>query len=210
MDVIPDENAKCDHALIIATLREQTSEVYRLINTKIDLNAVDGRGITPLVYAIFAKNTEIIGMLLRGGANPNVPLNFMPLVIACDILNIEIIKLLVAAGASGDARVDDMLNISDPTDNIDSDNSAFRYNFADLTVAMDAIEMMSKSEKISKLQPKPPFKPPPKPSPKPQPKIITKPPIKPKPAPKPKPKPASKPVAKPIPKPVAKPIAKRK
>lgn len=79
-----------------------------LIKAKADVNAVSlVDHLTPLMFAAYYGNTEIVRLLLDAGANPNVSMNTMdydtPLLMATRWDDLELIKLLLLKGASVDA-----------------------------------------------------------------------------------------------------------
>jgi len=93
-------------SLIHQYVREgNTDEINQIITqSDCDLNKTDGSGLTPLNFALKTgiKNTEIAFILLRAGADPNIPdtLGTTPLIRASVHGFHDIVKLLIEKGAA--------------------------------------------------------------------------------------------------------------
>ena len=55
--------------LNLAISKGDLSKVQQLVEIGVDVNKKDERGITPLMYAILFKQTEIVSYLIRNGAD---------------------------------------------------------------------------------------------------------------------------------------------
>lgn len=55
--------------LNVAISKGDLSKVQQLVEIGVDVNKKDERGITPLMYAILFKQTEIVSYLIRNGAD---------------------------------------------------------------------------------------------------------------------------------------------
>lgn len=81
-----------------------------LLKNGINPNDIGGNGYTPLREAIQYDNEEVVALLLKKGANPNLDIQggncttIMPLDLAVDSGNEEIIKKLRRAGAKTQAQ----------------------------------------------------------------------------------------------------------
>lgn len=91
-------------ALRRAALRGNDTTVYRLLSDlgDIDVNARDKNGATALFLAVHRDdNAEVIGLLLKAGANPNRR-DFdrtTPLIAAVRPTQLQLVRMLVDAGA---------------------------------------------------------------------------------------------------------------
>ncbi|MBO4707505.1 MAG: ankyrin repeat domain-containing protein [Elusimicrobiaceae bacterium] len=71
-----------------------------LINAGADVNMISKEGQTPLLYATYTENTEMVEFLLKSGADVNIKFNNETLLqMAQKAEYTEIVKLLKAAGA---------------------------------------------------------------------------------------------------------------
>lgn len=61
----PDRN----YPLHDAVLSADAEEVARLLEAGADPNAVDGRGMPPLIWAVYGGYTEIVELLCEAGAD---------------------------------------------------------------------------------------------------------------------------------------------
>jgi uncharacterized protein len=70
-----------------------------------DVNAAEQNGTTPLHWAVYGRNADIVKQLLAAGAKPNVVNQFgsSPMQEAAITGDAEIIKMLLAAGADPDS-----------------------------------------------------------------------------------------------------------
>ena len=88
----------------VALHNGHTALVDFLINQGRDINHIDEHGGTALLYAIQDNNPEMVGMLLKKGANPNlastVKENATPLMFAVQSNNLTILKNLLEKGAN--------------------------------------------------------------------------------------------------------------
>ena len=55
-----------------ATLESDYEYALKLINLKVDLNELDTLGHTPLHWAVFSGDIDLVKILLEAGANPNI------------------------------------------------------------------------------------------------------------------------------------------
>lgn len=75
----------------------------QLINSGVDLNKKNNAGYTPLMLAGAYQNIEIIKLLIKKGANPDITNSYgcTALILQCEThCNEEIIKLLINAGTN--------------------------------------------------------------------------------------------------------------
>jgi hypothetical protein len=63
-------NTRRLNTLIRAIEAEDRDTIHRALTKGVDLNQLDKKGLTPLMYAAKTQNLDIIGMLLGAGANP--------------------------------------------------------------------------------------------------------------------------------------------
>ena len=54
------------------TEQDKAKIVQELLNHDADINALDSRGKTPLHLAVSAKTTEVVKVLLKRGADPDI------------------------------------------------------------------------------------------------------------------------------------------
>ena len=80
-------------------------EVRKLIASGADVNATDPDGTSPLLWATYQLQPELVALLLEAGANPNVAnaLGVTPLLQASRYGDAHTIKLLLDAGADIEA-----------------------------------------------------------------------------------------------------------
>ncbi len=55
-----------------AALESDYDATLKLINLKVDLNELDTTGHTPLHWAVFRGDIDLVKLLLEAGANPNI------------------------------------------------------------------------------------------------------------------------------------------
>lgn len=90
-----------DRKLLNAVLNHDIEEVKEAIAQKcVDVDSVDEFGFSPLYFAVFHNDEEIVKLLLEAGANPNKSSRyFTPLECAINKNNEPIATLLLEAGA---------------------------------------------------------------------------------------------------------------
>lgn len=94
-----------------AVVSQKIDEVKALLQGSVKIDLVDKLGRTPLHYAAFGGNTEIIGLLLKKGANINAvdrSKQWTPLFFAVFMNHRDAVKLLIDNGA--DEMMKDKLN----------------------------------------------------------------------------------------------------
>jgi ankyrin repeat protein len=76
-----------------------------LINAGADVNAAQNDGSTPLLWAVYQVDEELVNALLRREANPNALNNFgsSPLAEAAKLSNVNLVERLLKAGAKADS-----------------------------------------------------------------------------------------------------------
>jgi ankyrin repeat protein len=91
--------------LVSAIKDQDTRAVVRLIQSHADVNAKLPDGSTPLAWAAFEDQLEIVDLLLKAGAKPNTADDYgeTPLTLACANGNSLIVGKLLAAGADAAA-----------------------------------------------------------------------------------------------------------
>ena len=96
-----------DRRLIDAIKAGQTDSVRALLKQRIDVNAAEGDGSTPLHWAVHRDNAVVVDLLLRAGARPNAAndLGVTPLYLACTNRNANLIRRLLGAGANPNASL---------------------------------------------------------------------------------------------------------
>jgi len=91
----------------LATLIQSGDRVGALkaITAGADVNAAQGDGTTPLIWAVYKVDPELVGLLLKHGAKANVANKYgsSPLAEAVKIANAGIVKQLLDAGADVEA-----------------------------------------------------------------------------------------------------------
>lgn len=87
--------------LIEAVQNDDRSAVEALLNARVDLNAPEEDGATPLAWAAVRCNVEIAALLLNAGADPNITneQGIGPVYIAIVNGSPEMVKLLLDKGA---------------------------------------------------------------------------------------------------------------
>jgi ankyrin repeat protein len=91
-----------------ASLKGSSAVVKMLIEHGANVNAFDDIGCTPLVYALYKKNNEIIEILIASNADVNAVASGMtPLMYASVIGNKEIAEMLLLKGANVSAKNND-------------------------------------------------------------------------------------------------------
>ncbi|PSN57942.1 hypothetical protein C0J52_00198 [Blattella germanica] len=94
------ETCKSIHA---AVRLKNLSELYKLIEGRVDLNAYDDHGFSSLHYAVIENRPEIIEILIGNGADPNVRqlgTNDTPVYWAVALGRLDCVRTLALSGAS--------------------------------------------------------------------------------------------------------------
>ena len=101
--------------LIEAIKQNDINELRKLLHQNTSLNFIDKNGITPIITAIIAGNTEIVKILINNGADVNGADLFYrtPLMFASMVKNPEIAKLLIANGAKVDVEYSNNMKLND-------------------------------------------------------------------------------------------------
>src|SRR5262249_40962071 len=88
-------------SLIDAIKSGDRAAALTMLQQKVDVNAPEPNGTTPLHYAAYKEDVELVERLLKAGAKPNVRNDFdsTPMSEAAAVGNAAIIKLLLKAGA---------------------------------------------------------------------------------------------------------------
>ena len=88
-------------SLIDAIKSGDRAAALTMLQQKVDVNAPEPNGTTPLHYAAYKEDVELVDRLLKAGAKPNVTNDFgsTPMAEAATVGNAAIIKLLLKAGA---------------------------------------------------------------------------------------------------------------
>lgn len=87
----------------------EAAEYLVRAGASVNTSANNSLGATPLQSAVAGNHTDIVRMLIKNGANPNVRERggYTPMHVAADNGNAEIIQLLIFAGADLQAKSDD-------------------------------------------------------------------------------------------------------
>ena len=85
--------------------RQRDAVLAAITSPDIDVNATDPDGSTPLLWATYSVDHELVRALLKKGAKPNVTNQFgsSPLQEAVKLGDVELVTLLVDAGADADS-----------------------------------------------------------------------------------------------------------
>jgi ankyrin len=99
--------AELDRRLIDAVKTGNVDGARALLKQRIDVNAPDGDGSTPLHWAVHRDNAVMVDLLMRAGARPQVSndLGVTPLYLACTNRNAVLVRKLLAAGANSNAAL---------------------------------------------------------------------------------------------------------
>jgi uncharacterized protein len=97
--------AAVDSRLIQAVKSRNVESVRALLKQRVDVNAPQGDGTTPLHWAAHVDDLAIADLLIRSGARPNAANDngFTPLHLACTNRNAPMVERLLAAGANANA-----------------------------------------------------------------------------------------------------------
>jgi len=107
--------AAVDTRLVDAAMQADTDAVRALLKQKVDVNAAQGDGMSPLHWAAFKDNLEMAQLLLTAGAKVNAVTRIgamTPMFMACTNGNPAMIELFIKAGA--DANTANTVNGSTP------------------------------------------------------------------------------------------------
>ena len=90
-----------DAPLAAAIRKGDRAAALELLSRKTDVNAAEPNGTTPLHYAAYREDVELVERLLKAGAKPSVVNDFgsTPMSEAAAVGNAAIIRLLLQAGA---------------------------------------------------------------------------------------------------------------
>src|SRR6266404_2309317 len=96
-------------ALHWAAYRSDAESAAALIRAGANVNAKNKYGVTPLALAADQGSAALLDILLKAGAKPNDPINFVntgetPLMHAARSSKIDAVKTLVRAGADVNAK----------------------------------------------------------------------------------------------------------
>jgi len=94
-----------DMRLVEAAKNQNTASLRTLLKQKVDVNAVDSEGMTPLAWAAYKNDVEAVKLLVAAGANAKMANRYdvTPLAEACGNGNGEMIEVLLKAGADPNA-----------------------------------------------------------------------------------------------------------
>jgi len=101
------DDRSMDKLLLILSQGKGVNEVSRLFQKGFDVNTIDKKGITPLMYAsIINPNPDILQLLIEKGADVNAEVNGITTLMFAAIADIEpdVIEMLVRKGADINAR----------------------------------------------------------------------------------------------------------
>jgi ankyrin repeat protein len=95
-----------DSSLVNAVKAGNRAAALRILQQKVDVNAGEPNGTTPLHYAVYQEDLDLVDRLLKAGAKPSVVNDFgsTPMSEAAEVGNAAIIKLLLKAGADVNSR----------------------------------------------------------------------------------------------------------
>jgi ankyrin repeat protein len=93
-----------DYNLMIAASKGYSSEIERLLGKGANMEAENDEGVTPLIFAVAAKQTKAVNLLIKYGANVNKITSKYEtsLLIAAKNQDSEIAEALIRAGADID------------------------------------------------------------------------------------------------------------
>ena len=100
-------SASTDSPLISAVKNRDIESVRALLKQRVDINATQGDGATPLHWAAHRDDLATADLLIRAGARANVAndLGTTPLHLACTNRSAPMVDRLLAAGASASATL---------------------------------------------------------------------------------------------------------
>jgi len=99
--MLTSHSALAESALADLIKAGERSNALALIRAGIDVNMPQNDGTTPLHWAVYQVDEDLVSTLLRNEANPNVSNNFgaTPLSEAVRVANVELVEALLNAGA---------------------------------------------------------------------------------------------------------------
>ena len=102
---LADEWSSRDERLVEAVQRLDHETLRALLNEGVDVNVGQRDGATPLAWAAYWDDLEIVELLLKAGADVNAAneLGVTPLMLACDNRNAVVVETLLRAGADASA-----------------------------------------------------------------------------------------------------------
>lgn len=96
-----------------AVMNGNLKDVEFVLNRGNDVNKLDQFGIPPLVYAVqHQRGTDVINLLLKRGANPNLPScdGSLPLEYAVLLNDRQAVQLLMERGADPNLKIDEQMS----------------------------------------------------------------------------------------------------
>lgn len=101
--------ALAEGALAELIQRGDRDAAFEAIGTGADVNEAQGDGTTPLHWAVYRLDVELVEALLANGARPDVTNRYgsSPLVEAVKTANVDLVEMLLEAGADVEAPNDD-------------------------------------------------------------------------------------------------------
>ena len=95
-----------DAPLVAAVKSGNRAAALALLQQKVNVNVADANGATPLHYAAYQEDADLVDRLLKAGAKASVAnqLGSTPISEAAAVGNAAIIKLLLRAGADANTR----------------------------------------------------------------------------------------------------------
>jgi ankyrin repeat protein len=95
-----------DTSLVQAIKSGNRAAALAMLQQKVDVNAAEPNGTTPLHYAVYKEDVELVERLLKAAAKASVVNDFgsTPIAEAANVGNAAIIKMLLKAGANANSR----------------------------------------------------------------------------------------------------------
>ncbi|MDR2214353.1 MAG: ankyrin repeat domain-containing protein, partial [Nevskiaceae bacterium] len=96
--------AAASTALIDAIKADDTAAALALIDSRVDVNEAESDGTTPLQWAVYRNNDQLVARLIKARAKVATANDYgaTPLAAAADVGNIAILQALLKAGAKAD------------------------------------------------------------------------------------------------------------